>query len=244
MTQTANNNTQQNVWGMHDAELDLLLHEWADEELDVPEGFHESVMMRLHAEAESIKEQTVQAPQKEGVIVSLSERFANKKAWVSIIAAATLVLCCLPVLQDWQGDMPSAGNNAGQVYEMQKRSVESDGMAEHAVKMTSLDSDTQDIATFAGTANGTMDSTAKSAEPVQASHDIARIEDYAELTLEEQLTLAQDNLAELEKDLASLKDRVENDTLREELLKKISEVKAEIKALEAQISEEEITTAE
>ena len=80
-------------------ELDSMLAQWADTELDVPEGFHESVMMRLRAE-ESKQTQTVQALQQKGKIVSLAERFANKKVWISTIAAAALVVCCLPVWQD------------------------------------------------------------------------------------------------------------------------------------------------
>ena len=68
-----------------DEELDSMLAKWADTEIDVPEGLHESVMMRLRAEEDRKPTQAAQAPQQKGKIVSLTERFANKKAVTRLI---------------------------------------------------------------------------------------------------------------------------------------------------------------
>ena len=204
-----------------DVELDLLLTEWAEEEMDVPEGFHEALMTRLRAETE-----TSQAPQKKGIIVSLSERFANKKAWVSAAAAAALVLCCLPVLQERQENLAGV--------------MDSDGIAEEPVMMNALLEDKADAPAATGTVNGAIDSMAKQAAPEQAvydaSYEYANATSRAEMTLEEQLKLAQDNLAELEAHLSMLDDSAETQSQREALQSKIDELKAEIKALEEEIN--------
>ena len=62
-------------------ELDSMLVQWADTELDVPEGFHESVMMRLRAE-ESKQTQTVQAlpTVRETLVRSLGQKDPPEKA--------------------------------------------------------------------------------------------------------------------------------------------------------------------
>ena len=223
-------------------ELDSMLAQWADTELDVPEGFHESVMMRLRAE-ESKQTQTVQALQQKGKIVSLAERFANKKVWVSTIAAAALVVCCLPVLQDRQENPAGIENSAVQAYEMKSRMVEdNDGMSEEPVMMNTMLIDAQ----ASPAANGTMNDAAdvngdmeKFAIPSQDSYSYTFDESRADLTVEETLKLAQDNLSELEAHLAALDDTVENDALREELQNKIEELKAEIIVLEEQINTKE-----
>ena len=218
-----------------DVELDLLLTEWAEEEMDVPEGFHEALMTRLRTETE-----TTQAPQKKGIIVSLSERFANKKAWVSAVAAAALVLCCLPVLQDRQDNLAGVENSAAQMYEMKSRTMDSDGIAEEPVMMNALLEDNADAPAATGTVNGAIDSMAKQAAPEQAvydaSYEYANANSRAEMTLEEQLKLAQDNLAELEAHLSMLDDSAETQSQREALQSKIDELKAEIKALEEEIN--------
>lgn len=221
-----------------DVELDLLLTEWAEEEMDVPEGFHEALMTRLRTETE-----TTQAPQKKGIIVSLSERIANKKAWVSAAAAAALVLCCLPVLQDRQENLAGVENSAAQMYEMKSRTMDSDGTAEEPVMMNTLLEDNTDAPAATGTVNGAIDSMAKQAASAQAvydaSYEYANATSRAEMTLEEQLALAQGNLAELEAHLSMLDDSAETQSQREALQSKIDELKAEIKALEEEIEKAE-----
>jgi hypothetical protein len=223
-------------------ELDSMLAQWADTELDVPEGFHESVMMRLRAE-ESKQTQTVQALQQKGKIVSLAERFANKKVWISTIAAAALVMCCLPVLQDRQDYLAGIENSDAQAYEMRSRIVENDDeMSEEPVMVNAMLVDAQ----ASPAANGTMNDAAdvngameKFAIPSQDSYSYTFDESRADLTVEETLKLAQDNLSELEAHLAALDDTAENDALREELQNKIEELKAEIIVLEEQINTKE-----
>ena len=223
-------------------ELDSMLAQWADTELDVPEGFHESVMMRLRAE-ESKQTQTVQALQQKGKIVSLAERFANKKVWISTIAAAALVVCCLPVLQDRQDYLAGIENSDAQAYEMRSRIVENDDeMSEEPVMVNAMLVDAQ----ASPAANGTMNDAAdvngameKFAIPSQDSYSYTFDESRADLTVEETLKLAQDNLSELEAHLAALDDTAENDALRDELQNKIEELKAEIIVLEEQINTKE-----
>lgn len=223
-------------------ELDSMLAQWADTELDVPEGFHESVMMRLRAE-ESKQTQTVQALQQKGKIVSLAERFANKKVWISTIAAAALVVCCLPVLQDRQDYLAGIENIDAQAYEMRSRIAENDDeMSEEPVMVNAMLVDAQ----ASPAANGTMNDAAdvngameKFAIPSQDSYSYTFDESRADLTVEETLKLAQDNLSELEAQLAALDDTAENDALREELQNKIEELKAEIIVLEEQINTKE-----
>ena len=223
-------------------ELDSMLAQWADTELDVPEGFHESLMMRLRAE-ESKQTQTVQALQQKGKIVSLAERFANKKVWISTIAAAALVVCCLPVLQEHQDYLAGIENSDVQAYEMRSRIVENDDeMSEEPVMVNAMLVDAQ----ASPAANGTMNDAAdvngameKFAIPSQDSYSYTFDESRADLTVEETLKLAQDNLSELEAHLAALDDTAENDALREELQNKIEELKAEIIVLEEQINTKE-----
>ncbi|MBR0448321.1 MAG: hypothetical protein IIX24_01965 [Peptococcaceae bacterium] len=223
-------------------ELDSMLAQWADTELDVPEGFHESVMMRLRAE-ESKQTQTVQALQQKGKIVSLAERFANKKVWISTIVAAALVVCCLPVLQERQDYLAGIENSDVQAYEMRSRIVENDDeMSEEPVMVNAMLVDAQ----ASPAANGTMNDAAdvngameKFAILSQDSYSYTFDESRADLTVEETLKLAQDNLSELEAHLAALDDTAENDALREELQNKIEELKAEIIVLEEQINTKE-----
>ena len=80
----------------------------------------------------------------------------------------------------------------------------------------------------------------KQAAPEQvvydASYEYANANSRVEMTLEEQLKLAQDNLAELEAHLSMLDDNAETQSQREALQSKIDELKAEIKALEEEIN--------
>ena len=198
-----------------DEELDSMLAKWADTEIDVPEGFHESVMMRLRAEEDRKPTQAAQVPQQKGKMVSLAERFANKKAWLSTIAAAALVLCCLPVLQDSQNHLAGVENSAAQAYEMKSRIVE--------------DNDVANV-------NGAMSSTEKLASPSQDAYSYTIDKSDENIAPEEQLKLLQDNLAEMESHLALLDDSVDVQLQREELQNKIDELKIEIKALEEQIN--------
>lgn len=223
-------------------ELDSMLAQWADTKLDVPEGFHESVMMRLRAE-ESKQTQTVQALQQKGKIVSLAERFANKKVWISTIAAAALVVCCLPVLQDRQDYLVGIENSDAQAYEMRSRIVENDDeLSEEPVMVNAMLVDAQASPAANGTMNDASDvngAMEKFAIPSQDSYSYTFDESRADLTVEETLKLAQDNLSELEAHLAALDDTAENDALREELQNKIKELKAEIIVLEEQINMKE-----
>ena len=226
-------------------ELDSMLAQWADTELDVPEGFHESVMMRLRAE-ESKQTQTVQAPQQKGKIVSLAERFANKKAWLSTIAAAALVLCCLSVLQDRQDYLAGIGNSDTQAYEMRSRIVENDDeMSKEPLMLNAMLVDAQASPAANGTINDAVDvnsamgSTEKLASPSQDFYGYTIDERREPFTPEEQLKLLQDNLAEMEAHLALLNDSADTQSQREELQNKIDELKTEIIALEEQINTKE-----
>ena len=226
-------------------ELDSMLAQWADTELDVPEGFHESVMMRLRAE-ESKQTQTVQALQQKGKIVSLAERFANKKVWISTIAAAALVVCCLPVLQDRQDYLAGIENSDAQAYEMRSRIAENDDeMSEEPVMMNTMLIDAQASPAANGTMNDAADindamgGTEKFANPSQDSYNYTIDESRESFTPEEQLKLLQDNLAEMEAHLALLNDSAVTQSQREELQNKIDELKTEIIALEEQINTKE-----
>jgi hypothetical protein len=226
-------------------ELDSMLAQWADTELDVPEGFHESVMMRLRAE-ESKQTQTVQALQQKGKIVSLAERFANKKVWISTIAAAALVVCCLPVLQDRQDYLAGIENSDAQAYEMRSRIVENDDeMSEEPLMLNAMLVDAQASPAANGTmndaadVNSAMGSTEKLASPSQNSYGYTIDESREPFTPEEQLKLLQDNLAEMEAHLALLNDSADTQSQREELQNKIDELKTEIIALEEQINTKE-----
>jgi hypothetical protein len=226
-------------------ELDSMLAQWADTELDVPEGFHESVMMRLRAE-ESKQTQTVQALQQKGKIVSLAECFANKKVWISTIAAAALVVCCLPVLQDRQDYLAGIENSDAQAYEMRSRIVENDDeMSEEPLMLNAMLVDAQASPAANGTmndaadVNGAMGSTEKLASPSQNSYGYTIDESREPFTPEEQLKLLQDNLAEMEAHLALLNDSTVTQSQREELQNKIDELKTEIIALEEQINTKE-----
>ena len=226
-----------------DEELDSMLAKWADTEIDVPEGFHESVMMRLRAEEDRKPTQAAQVPQQKGKMVSLAERFANKKVWISTIAAAALVVCCLPVLQDRQDYLAGIENSDAQAYEMRSRIVENDDeMSEEPVMVNAMLVDAQASPAANGTLNDAADVSGameKFAIPSQDSYSYTFDESRVDLTVEETLKLAQDNLSELEAHLAALDDTAENDALREELQNKIEELKAEIIVLEEQINTNE-----
>ena len=226
-------------------ELDSMLAQWADTELDVPEGFHESVMMRLRAE-ESKQTQTVQALQQKGKIVSLAERFANKKVWISTIAAAALVVCCLPVLQERQDYLAGIENSDAQAYEMRSRIVENDDeMSEETLMLNAMLVDAQASPATNGTmndvadVNSAMGSTEKLASLSQNSYGYTIDESREPFTPEEQLKLLQDNLAEMEAHIALLNDSADTQSQREELQNKIEELKAEIIVLEEQINTKE-----
>ena len=226
-------------------ELDSMLAQWADTELDVPEGFHESVMMRLRAE-ESKQTQTVQALQQKGKIVSLAERFANKKVWISTIAAAALVVCCLPVVQDRQDYLAGIENSDAQAYEMRSRIVENDDeMSEETLMLNAMLVDAQASPATNGTmndvadVNSAMGSTEKLASLSQNSYGYTIDESREPFTPEEQLKLLQDNLAEMEAHIALLNDSADTQSQREELQNKIEELKAEIIVLEEQINTKE-----
>ena len=97
--------------------------------------------------------------------------------------------------------------------------------------------DTPQEATSADTVNGAVEKTALPAPAAyDASYEYISASSRAEMTLEEQLALAQDNLAELEAHLSVLDDGTEAQSQRAELQSKIDELKAEIKALEEQIN--------
>ncbi len=218
-----------------DAELDFMLAEWAEAEVDLPEGFHDTVMTRLRTET------AAQRSAKKGVIISLAERFGNKKAWVSTIAAAALVLCCLPVLQNQHNVLFNVDNNASETYEMQSRN--NDSSVEDPVMMTSMLADTDSVAAPACNINGAVE---KTATPVQSTYDTSyeyvNAESRAELTLEEQLTLLQDELTALESQLTALdeKDTAQRTALETE----IYELQGQIKQLEQQIAAGETNPVE
>lgn len=84
-----------------DAQLDALLAEWAEAEIEPPAGFHEQTMKRLREEVQ---------PKKKNNVITL---FAGNKRWTSIVAAAVLMLFCVPVVQgQLSGDATSQARNA------------------------------------------------------------------------------------------------------------------------------------
>lgn len=70
--------------------LDDMLVRWANEEIELPEGFHDDFMKKLRAE--QIKEQ----PKKKQPVICYMMRY---KRWLSVAAAAVILLGCMPILQ-------------------------------------------------------------------------------------------------------------------------------------------------
>lgn len=205
---------------MDDEALDALLAEWAKADTALPEGFHESVMTRLRAEQETINSQ-----QKKGTLVSLSERFASKKTWVSATLAAALILCCLPVLQTQQSNVGNV-----QPYDVNSSRSTQTEASEQPMMMTAVLDDTQDNAD--SSVNGPV---IKSAPPDNVSYDYMAAESITELTPEERLTQAEEELTLLEAQLLELDDN----TQRNEYLTKIEALKAEIETLKEQLANQE-----
>lgn len=217
-----------------DAELDRMFEQWAETDVEVPEDFHQQVMTKLRAEQQAV-------PQKK---VLCLERFRNKKAWVSAIAAAALVVCCLPVLQSQQNHLAGVSDNVAQTYEMQKsRTAESDAAANQNVMMASLTDGTDSIAAANYSGDSAEKSTAAATPSYHDTVDYAIGEqavayDGATLTLEEQLAQANETIAELETQLQALDDATVYDTERETLETEIAELREKIKQLELQIENE------
>lgn len=213
---------------MDDAELDALLTQWKETEVALPESFHASVMQQLRAE---------QLPQdtrkKKSKVVILAEQITKKKTWISATVAAALILCCLPVLQNHQQMAGGMERSASQAYNI-KNSTEQDGAATAPMLMTTTLTDTKD--SEVSNINAAI---AKSAEPSQGMYDYAIAESRTELTPEERLTQAEEELALLEAQLMALDDSVACTAQREKLMEKIDALKAEIKTLQ-----EETATAE
>lgn len=86
-----NQQAEQSIGQMTDAELDALLAQWAADEIEPPAGFHETAMARIRAE-----QAKAMPPAKKNNIISL---FASHKKWASVAAAAVLMLFCIPAMQ-------------------------------------------------------------------------------------------------------------------------------------------------
>ena len=207
---------------VEDAELDALLAQWAEAEVELPDGFHESLMQRLQAEP------SVAQPKK-GKLIALSERFANKKVWVSTVAAAALVLCCIPVVQQYQENVANLGGTA-QVYELQKsRSVEADDTLYDSVNGT-VDTVNGPAVTFSASAS-------KEALPNDASTKVEYTVQYDSIDVAEQLTLLQDELVALETQLATIDKNEASQAQRTALEQEIARVRETINDLELQLEE-------
>lgn len=103
-----------------DEALDALLTQWAEDEIAPPAGFHAKTMERLRMEQQN-KNST---RQKRNVI----SFFVQKKKWMSVAAAAVLVLFCIPVVQAQFG-----GNKVEPIYnstQKQAQSVNNTGIEE------------------------------------------------------------------------------------------------------------------
>ena len=104
-------------------DLDALLARWAEAEIEPPADLHAQTMARLRVEAQ---------PKKPNKVVSI---FLKKKKWMSVAAAAVLVLCCIPVVQAQFG-----GNMANPVYDMaasqQAESADSEAAAQTTENVT------------------------------------------------------------------------------------------------------------
>lgn len=208
-----------------DAELDLLLSEWAEAEVAVPEGFHETVMTRLRAEQSLQTEK-----QKKSKVVLLAEQFTQKKTWVSAAMAAALILCCLPVLQSHQMSVGGMEHSKSQVYDT-NNPTEQHSAAAAPMLMTTMLADTQD--TDESNINGAI---TKSTAPEQDGYYYATEESRTALTPEERLTQAQDELALLEAQLAALDDDAASDARRKEMMAQMEALKTEIELLQEELT--------
>ena len=103
---------------LDDVALDQMLAEWAEAEVEIPDDFHNNLMQRLQTM------QTAPQPQKNN-IVSLSKKLFRQKRWISAVVAATVMVCCIPVLQTGQEKLVSSENGPMQMYEMKNRSIDS-----------------------------------------------------------------------------------------------------------------------
>ncbi|MBQ5669004.1 MAG: CBS domain-containing protein, partial [Peptococcaceae bacterium] len=155
-------------------------------------------------------------------------------------------LDCIERLKDYAEDSIPVLNEdnelLGVITSQDIVEVVDDEMSEEPVMVNAMLVDAQ----ASPAANGTMNDAAdvngameKFAILSQDSYSYTFDESRADLTVEETLKLAQDNLSELEAHLAALDDTAENDALREELQNKIEELKAEIIVLEEQINTKE-----
>ncbi len=232
-----------------DAELDTMLAQWAEADaealdVEVPEAFHQAVMAKLRAmeEAPAAEPQT----QKKGILISLAERFAGKKAWMGTAVAAALIICCLPILHHQQSaDLNVADVQSPSNLRMMQQEVEADQAQTDAapqLMMASLmDEDTAAAANDindvneAGGAAGTEDAMAKSS--AQESANIV----YDGITPEAQLTQLQTQLENLQNQLAALPDTADYEAQRTQLQAELEQLQDEITRLEVQIEEENTT---
>lgn len=86
---------------MSDEMLDSLLAQWANTEIEPPADFHASMMERLRREQQKLEQEKQSAKKQKGSVLPFLTR--NKK-WMSVAAAAVLVLCCIPVVQAQMDD--------------------------------------------------------------------------------------------------------------------------------------------
>lgn len=191
-------------WESDDVVLDKMLVDWAKEEIDVPDGFHTSVMQHLRNEM---------LPQSQkGRIRFLSQR--HKKAWTSVAVAVVLMLCCMPVLQNQQAYKNSVENDVAEPYMQSRQSRMIEGADTENELMTT--------ALFDETEHAVYDGNGEEAVAFGVSGDI--------FSLEEQIACAETKLEELETQLAESKNYAERTALEEKIIKlreKIEQLKAQ-----------------
>lgn len=206
-------------------QLDQELAKWAAEEIEVPTGFHATVMQRLREETS-----VTSCAAGEENVVSLSNKKLNKKSnkkwWTPAVAAAALVLCCLPVLHQLPHNLPEEASSQVQEYSLAKnRAVTSDIAAEKT----------------ANTNDGIMMAAIEpeASAPVGVAYD-AEVESVAEdaVPLTQQLQNATERAEALEQQLAQLAQDNATEAQRKALEEELQNIYDEIAQLEAQMKEE------
>lgn len=208
---------------LNDVELDQMLTQWAKDEIEVPETFHNAVMSRLRTE------QVAPSQKYKNKIISLSKRMVHKKAWASAIAAA-LIVCSIPILQNQQMYKTNAGNDGTEpaVQSRQSRMIERSD-SEEQLMTTALFNETENAVydTYGSHENESV--LVKSSEPV-SSESITSIE--------EQITSIEIELDQLETQLMKLKNTADNEAQRTALEERIAELREQIVQLNTQLDTE------
>lgn len=184
-----------------DIELEQMLACWVTEDINVPDDLHFNVMQQLRTEQQTSFQQHGK--------VSFLHCFVHKKTWVSVIAAATLMICCLPILQDRQEDWKATEIHSVEPYvASQSRMIEN-----RAVKETIIDEEN-----LMETALFEEDNFVTSDDLHDGVGENTVLTSDKELSLEEQIADVETELEELEVQLMNMKDEVQQTILEERIL--------------------------